>query len=894
METGHPFDLETAVGNWRARYAANSNFWPADLDELEANLRDRFEAFRMSGNSEQVAFDKAVDAVGSPDELEQEYRDGRLANTLRGTAKKLTFRVFPPLVVNYFQTATRSMKRAGLQTLISSIGLAVAFACCIWIIIFVFDELGYDTFPEYHADIVRLTNGSHANTPEYWAPAITENIPGIRDFVRIGNQAFEQTIFEFNNTLLPETNGIYADASLFEVFSWKLEQGEASTALVRPFTIVISRDLINRYGLPENPIGSVVEISGLSNAPEKRAYEITGVLAAPSGQSHISFDYVLSMESILFLEERGDWGTPFSWTNRMIKTYFLLEPAYDREQLASGIGPYLRSHISDEKYSLDEIELQSITDIHLRSGKRAEFPGGGNLKYVYLLATLALLVLILAIVNFVNLATSRSLQRAKEVGMRKAMGATRGQIWWQYVTESAVVVFLSLLVAFVFAFAMEGFVDHMTMRDLSLKAALHPVIMLTVLGVTLLTAFAAGFYPAVTLSRFESVDALKPGTGSVTQMSLLRRGLVVLQFAASIGLIITTLVMQSQMRYIENRPLGYDPEGVFVINFGHSTAISDNLESVLTRLRSDPRVVSVSAVHSLPTSFLNSFPYYAEGQSEYVQLGNLALDAYLMDVLRIDPVAGRTFIPDQASDSLAFVVNETAGRELGWTPDESILGKTVEWRLGNLGFAAPIIGVIPDFHYNSLHNEIEPVIFNLSRFGSSNLLVRVEPTAAQGVIAAVENIWKSIEHDYPFNYSWMRDRLDAQYVEESRLLNLFTRTAGIALVIACLGLFSLASFETKRRVKEIGIRKVLGAGSLTIAKSFTLEFTYFILVATLVAGPVAFLAMRRWLESFAYRTDIGPLPVIVALLLTACVALASVSYQTIKAATANPTESLRS
>ena len=895
MEAGTPFDLDDQVRLWRRRYAANPNFWPAELDELEANLRDRFDEFILAGYPKDEAFEKAVAAVGTPTDLEREFRDGRLPNSVRGRTARLSNQLFPPLVLNYIRSATRSMKRSGLHTFISAAGLAVALACCIWIVIFVTEELGFDAFHGQSDNIVRLTIGTSANTPEYWGPAVTDNVPGIRESVRINNQVFAQTIFRVDETVFPERNGIFADASMFDVFSWRLEKGDPETALERPYTMVISREMIKRYGLPENPIGSVIDISGVSNTPRRSEYEITGVLAAPDGPSHISFDYVLSFETILFLEDNGEWGTPFNWTNRVLKTYLLLEPNVDRENLAAQISATLRSFIPDERYSLDNVELQALTSIHLESDKRSEFPGGGSLKYVYLLGGLALLVLVLAMVNYVNLATSRSMQRSKEVGMRKAIGATRGQIRWQYLTESVIIVFLSLLVALVVAWLMQDFVRSVTMKPLSLGTILRPGIFASILLVVVLTGLAAGFYPAVVLSRFESVEALRPGASSTSRMSLFRRGMVVVQFAVSIGLIATTLIMNGQMRYVEQRPLGYDTANVFVVDFGHSTRIVDNIDTIVSRLRSDPRVASASASHSLPTGFLNGFSYYPEGSGpdEYVQLGNLALDPYLMDVLRIEPLVGRTFIPDAASDSLAFVVNETAARELGWAPDASILGKRVDWPLGELGFSAPIVGVVRDFHYNSLHRQIEPIIFNLSRFGSSYLLVRPTPESTQAVLADLESTWTAIEPDYPFNYAWMADRVGAQYMEERRLMRLFTYTAGLALVIACLGLFGLASFEIRRRFKEIAIRKILGAGAFSIARAFTTEFAVFLIIGMSIATPVAYLVMRHWLESFAYRMSIGPWPFLLALMITLAVALASVSVQTARAAFANPTESIR-
>ncbi len=896
MESGTTFDLERAITSWRKGYTSGSDVWPGELDELESHLRDRFEHLVDGGWPKGTAFMKAVDSIGTPTELAPAFRDNRYADTALGQSARLTARWFSPLFVNYFRTAARSLKRAGIYAVISSFGLAVALACCIWILIFAGNELGYDVYHEKADDIVRLTVGNTANTPELWAPAIEAGVPGVAEFVRIKNGAFEQVVFSSNDIVLPEKSGVFADASLFDVFSWSLELGDPQLALQKPFTMIISRDMIEKYGLPDNPIGSTIDIAGVSNTPSRRAYEITGVLAGNAGPSHIEFDYVLSMETILYLEEIGTWGTPFNWTNRVLKTYLLLEPAADLQIVRSEIERTLLSNIPDERYSLATMELQPLKSIHLESDKRSEFPGGGNLRYLYLLGGLALVVLILAMVNFVNLATARSVQRFKEVGMRKAIGASSSQIRTQYILESVVIAFVSLVGALLIAYWMRGFVQEMTLKDLSLMSLLQPLFAGSVILVTLLTGLAAGFYPAIVLSRYDTVDALKPGQSSGGHLSLLRKGMVAFQFCVSIGLVATTLLMDAQLRFVEERPLGYDSENVLVVQFGHSTAMGDNIETVVNGLRQDSRVQSVSASHSLPSNFLNTFPYFAEGSGpdEDVGLGNLALDAHLMSLLEFEIVAGRTFRPDSPADSMAFVINESAALALGWEPDESVIGKTLRWPLGSLGFSAPVIGLVKDFHYGSLHDQIQPISFNLSRFGSSYLLVKVRPESASVVIETLRNAWQTYEADFPFNYEWLDDRIENQYVDEVRMAELFSGTAILALIIACLGLFSMASYTTKNRTREIGIRKTLGAGTHKIVLSFAWEFGALLLAALIAAIPLTIVSTNSWLNSFAYRIDVGAVPFVLAAAVVALVAVVSVATQTYRAATANPTISLRS
>lgn len=896
METGPIFNLDQSISDWRRKYTSRADFWPSELDELESHLREHVEELLALGVDPQDAFDQAAAKTGSPSELADIYRDNRYADSVGGQAARLSNRIFPALLHNYVMTATRSIRRTGMYSFISSFGLSVALACCIWILIFVGGELGHDTFHSQSEHIARLTKGNSANTSDLWAPEIARSISGIKDYVRVRNDVFNQAIFNLNNDALAESAGILADASFFRVFSFTLDVGDPETALVQPFSIVLSRKLVEKYDLPDDPRGEIVDISGISNSAVRRSYVVTGVVSEPAGPSHIQFDYALSYSSIEHLNDLGEWGTPLSWVNRQLKSYFVFEPGVDRDAILPQISALIRPYISNERFLVDDIQFQDLTSIHLNSQLRNEFPGGGNISYVYLLAGLALAVLILAMVNFVNLATARSVQRSKEVGMRKAIGASSSQIRSQYVMESVIMSFISLLGALLLAFWMRDFVIQMTLKDLSLTSLIDPIFAGSVLLVTLLTGLAAGFYPAMILSRYQAVDALKPGRTSGGKMSLLRKGLVAFQFTVSIGLVATTLVMASQMKFVADKPLGYESENVIVVRFGHSMRIRDNIESVLTQLRSNSQIEDVSASHSLPSHFLNTFSYLPEGSGpdETVSLGNLALDTHLLDLLQVEFIAGRSFTRDSASDSLAFILNESGARALGWDPDESILGKTVEWTQGSFGFTAPVIGLVKDFHYGSLRQEISPIIFNLSRFGNSNLLVKVRPENAAAVLTGLESTWATYESDFPFNFSWLDDRLASQYVQENRLASLFSYTAVLALLIACLGLFSMASFATKNRTKEIGIRKTLGARTSEIVLSFAREYAVLLLIALLAAVPLTTMAINNWLDSFAYRIDLGVIPFLGAALVVFVVASVSVASQTYRAAVANPTISLRS
>ncbi|MDA1028450.1 MAG: ABC transporter permease [Bacteroidetes bacterium] len=896
MATKNAFSIELAIADWRKKYSKQADIWPVELDELESHIRELFESYVESGLSETVAFERATESLGSPQELAIMYRDNRFSDTVLGQTARFSDRFFPALFQNYFRSAVRSMRRSGIYTFIATFGLAIALACCAWILVYAGHELNYDRFHVQSDNIVRLVKGTSVNTPERWLAPIEGSVAGVQDGVRIMNGAFDQTVFKYGEMVSIESRGIFADNSIFDVFSWKLALGSPETALARPYTIVLTRELITKLGLPANPIGTQLDIAGISNSAERRTYEITGVLESSPGLSHITFDYILSLETVIVLDNLGEWGTPFSWTNRTLKTYLLLEPGSDRMAVRDQIGTVLRSFIPDTRYALDDLELQELGSIHLESTKRGDFQGGGSLRYVYLLSGLAGIVLILAIVNFVNLAVARAFFRSKEIGMRKAIGASKGQIRTQYLIEAGALTLASLMGGLVLAYLIKDFVFQITQTNLTLLSLLKPNYAFGMVGIALLTSLASGFYPALILSRYEPVDALKPGSSSRFKMSWIRKGLIVFQLAASFGLVATTLIMQAQMSFVANRPLGYATENVLVVQFGHSTRISDNIQSILQRLRNDTRVVDASASHSLPSSFLNGFSYLPEGAGpdETVSLGNLALDSHLMNVLEIEVLVGRTFRPDDPADSLAFVLNESGARALGWEPDNSILGRNIVWEMGDRGFTAPVIGVVKDFHYGSLHNAISPIVFNLSRFGSSNLIVKVLPEHSAAVLEQLESDWKQYESDFPFAFSWMDDRLENQYSNEHRLGNIFTYSAILALLLAGFGLFSVTSFTTKSRTKEIGIRKTLGAHTHNIFLSFTFEFGLLILLGLILAVPLTILSIQEWLNSFAYRIDLGLGPFVWSTVIVLSVALLSIAYQTYRAASANPTISLRS
>jgi len=687
---------------------------------------------------------------------------------------------------------------------------------------------------------------------------------------------------------------VFTDISQCEVFSWPLLRGNPKTVLQEPFTIVLSEKLAQKYFSNSDPIGRVLTIGGISNDNDWRDYKVTGIMQNVPHYSHIQFDYLISFNTVVALNDIGEWGTPLGWTNRMAKTYLLLHPQVDAQELEAKIPAFLHKHIDSERYNYSDAKLQRLSSIYLHSNLRSEFKTSGNITNVYLFGILAGFLILIACINFMNLATARYLQRTREIGMRKVMGAHRAQLIKQFLSESIMISLVALTLAIFLLEFLQPIFHRLFGQELDMVSSATWPVMLGFLGLALIVGLLAGSYPAFFLSALQPVGVLQSETADM-RGNFLRRSLVVFQFATSIILLASTMVVFDQLDYLQNKDLGFQKEQIVVMPMGHSKAIRSKWSTFKNELRQHPEIVRVAGSHSLPGRFLNGFSYLPEGAalSDRVGLRDISVDHDFVEMFGLHVIAGRSFSADLASDSTAFVLNESAVKELGWENPETAIGKQLEWLFPGVGFQGQVIGVVKDFHYESLHRAIPPIAMHITYFGVNFISARIQPTAVGATLEFLEQTWRRYEQDYPFEYYFFDVNFARQYEAEQRLGQTFGYFSALAIFITCLGLFGLATYSAERRTKEIGIRKVLGATVANLTVLLSKDFVKLVLLANLLAWPVGWFAMNKWLQNFAFRVDIDWGVFALAGGLTLLIALITVSMQTIRAALANPVEALK-
>jgi len=893
MEPGASFDLNAEVVRWRQRLVHHQALTAEEIDELEDHLWDEVEARLGAGATPGDAFLAATRRLGGDASLAAEFRKVEVRR--RASRPRWQHHPLVPLMLtNYAKIALRTLRRHKGYAFISISGLAAGIACCLLILLFVQDELRYDRYHEKADRVYRLVKGNSANSPELWAPALTVAFPEVEHAVRL-MEGFSRALVTYEEHRFQEPDGLYADAALFDVFSWPLLQGDPASALRDPFSVVLTEPMAAQFFGDADPIGQVLTIGGISNDAQQREYKVTGVMGAVPRTSHVRVDYLISFATVETLNDAGEWGTPLSWDNRMVKTYVLLPENGDPQRLEAQLPAFLRRHITDAQYDVTDARLQALTDIHLHSDLRSEFMPGGNITYVYLFSALAAFILVIACVNFMNLATARSQQRGREVGMRKVLGAQRMQLARQFLGESILQSLLALTMALLLLVGLHPAFETLTGKPLPFDLGTGVPVLLGFLGLALGVGALAGMYPALLLSAFKPAHVLKGDADQGTRGALIRQGLVVFQFVISIALMISTVVVYDQLDYLKNKDLGFQDEQIVVLPIGHSRQLREKAEVVKQELMQHPHVVSVSASHSIPSYWLNGFFYRPEGaaQSDRISLRDVSIDHAFIDTYRMAVLAGRSFSRDLAGDSTAFVLNESAVRAFGWTSADEAVGKQIEWLFPNVGFQGPVIGVIQDFHYGSLREVIPPIVFHISRFGSGFISARIRPDEARQTLASLEQLWHRFEPDYPFEYFFVDEQFAMLYAAEERLGRTFGYGASLAILIACLGLFGLAAFMAERRKKEIGVRKVLGASVFGVALLFSRDFLKLVGVAFIVSCPIAYIGMDIWLQNFAYRIEIRPREFLMAGLAALIIALLTVSYQSIRTALADPVKSLR-
>ncbi|WP_232541025.1 ABC transporter permease [Spirosoma endbachense] len=808
----------------------------------------------------------------------------------------------PTMIRNYFKIAFRNLKRQKVSTSINIVGLAIGLATCILIMLYVQDELSYDRYNQKADRIVRVSinlrlNGEDINGPTL-GPSVAQNLrsefPEVLQTTRIRNQG--GGFVSYGTTSFKEDNLLYADSTFFQVFTIPLLKGNPQRALTEPNTVVLTEETARKYFGNQDPIGKILSFNSA-----KTPYRITGVVANVPENSHFRFDMLASLASLKEAENIG-------WLGSMnFYTYLVLPEKYNYKQLEAKIPQLAEKYVSVEvqKFlgiSLQQfrkkgddfgVVLQPLTDIHLYS-KGGDLRPGGDIRYVYVLTAIAVFMLLIACVNFMNLATATAARRSREVGIRKVLGSVKGQLQQQFLIESVLLAMISLLVGILLVGLVLPSFNQLTGKNLALTLFADPFIALKLVAGTVLVGLLAGSYPAFYLASFKPVFVLKGRIMAARKGFNLRSGLVVFQFFVTISLIIATVTADRQLRYMQSQKVGFDREQILVIQ---NTYMLRNNEAVFRdKIIQHPQVIRGSISGDVPvgsTSGNNSAVMPKEDPDKGVVSRLYNVDYEYIPTLGMPIAQGRNFSKSFPTDSSAVILNETAVRALGW--QKNPIGKELIGKIDDKGRKTfyRVIGVVSDFHFESLRQKIGPLVMFLGR-NSGNILIKTRTDNLPRFLASLKQDWDSFAVAAPFTYSFLDDRFEQVYLSEQKIEQVLTLFSGLTIFIACLGLFGLATHTAEQRTKEIGVRKVLGASVPSIIALLSKDFLKLILIALVIASPIAWWGMNQWLKDFAYKVEIEWWIFALAGLLAVGIALLTVSFQSIKAALMNPVKSLRS
>ncbi len=802
------------------------------------------------------------------------------------------------MIRNYFKIALRNMARNRLYAFLNIIGLAVGIACCILILLYIHDELSFDRFHE-KADRIHRLNSTFtiqerhldiATVTHVHGPMLKAEFPEVENYVRMTHYGSHRLV-QHEDRSFEEEKFLWADASLFAVFSFRLIAGDPSSALIEPNSLVITQNMAEKYFGNEDPLGKNLRIN------REDLYKVTGVVENIPQASHFRPDFFASF-STLKLEPSGNMAEDLL-SNVNYHTYLLLRKGTDPRSFQQKLDGFVDKYLSETLKLLNgdsTLYTQPLTRIYLHSHQSSQIERTSDISYIYLFAGIGVFILLLACLNFMNLSTARSANRAKEVGLRKTVGAQRPQLIRQFIGESMLLTAAALILSFILVMLSMPLFQSISGKVLNLDLLLKPVILIGSLTLFILISFLGGGYPSFFLSAYHPVEVLQGKIRQGARSSLMRVVLVSFQFTMSIVLIIGTLVVTRQLNYMRSKKLGYDKDHVVVVRV-RNPETQKMVESLKNELLTHPNVISVSASSTLPLGQNNYSAYHAEDRPsfELSMLFSQVVDEDFIDTYRMEIVEGRNFSREFKTDrESAVIINEAGARELGWQPNP--LGKMIEVFL-SLEERKPykIIGVVRDYHFLSLHEEIQPLLlFSANPWGGSfnRISVRLRPENIQDTMAFLESKWSEFDTQYPFEFSFLSDQYDALYRTEERLGRLFGYFTLLAILIGGLGLFGLTAFVAEQRTKEIGIRKVLGASAAGIVVMLVRDFTKWVLLAVLIAWPIAYFVMHRWLQNFAYRIGLGVGTFVTAALLALGIGILTVSYQTFRASLANPADSL--
>ena len=796
------------------------------------------------------------------------------------------------MIKNYFKIAWRNLWKNKVYSTINIVGLSIGMAACIAILLFVFYERSFDKFHSkniYRLNEVQKFEGMVAAQKVAlsmypMAPTLKTDFPEIKNYTRINGAG--KVPLNYGEKKIYIDRVCYVDSTFLQIFDFKLLQGDRNTALEKPNSIVITKEIAESFFGKENPIGKTL----VSYRRDTTNLIVTGVLENVPQNSQLQFKGLIPFRTI----ERPQWME--NWGGNWLNTYLELAPKTNIAALEKKFPDYLKRHMSNDNWKNYELFLLPLSEVHggasdigLDSFNYQQFDKG----YTKIFFIIALVVLLIACVNFMNLSTARSAERAREVGVRKSIGAFRWQLSMQFIGESIMMAFIALFFAIILVKLFLPAIENLSQRDLDFPIFTNWKLILSLLGGTIGLGIISGLYPSIYLSSFKPVKVLKGSVQTGRNKSVLRNVLVVTQFASAIFLIIATTFALRQLNFMKNRATGFDRDQVVNIPLNQGT---DRKYDLLKKeLLQNSLVSGVTASQDVLGSHLDQsgIEFKGDGPMRELTSTRLIVDADYLNLYKIQLAEGRNFSPDSSANGREYIINESLAKELlkdNTKADfSSLIGK-------HFGFDSigQIVGVAKDFNFNSLHHKIETMfMFNQTQWGLGTMSVKINGSRAKDALTYIESVWKKINPGIPYEYKFLDDHFKDVYRADSQISTIVGALALLAIIISCLGLFGLASYAAEKRVKEVGIRKVLGASLQHIVFKLSKDFLKYVLIAALIALPLSWFAINKWLQDYAYRVEISWWIFLVAVVLALVIALVTISFQAIKAAIANPIKSLR-
>lgn len=811
------------------------------------------------------------------------------------------------MLKNYLRSAVRNITRHKFISFINIFGLTIGLTCCMLILIYIVNELSYDKYNTNARDIYRVTRSFNTvdgaqtlflgSIAPPFAPLLKNEFPDIKKITRLrGNGVISM---RYKDKLLNENGSYFADENFVDVFTVKTIEGDPKTALSDSFTVMMTEDMARKYFGNEDPMNKEIRLGNRFN------FKVTGIYKPFPANAHLHPEMLLSFITLKDSTLYGDKQLHTNWGNNDFYTYMLLPPNYNVEHMESLFPGFLDKYVhfpgqpgNFRESQNSKLHIQKLLDIHLHSHLDSEIEANGDIKRVYIFSAIALFILLIACINYMNLSTARSALRAREIGIRKVIGAQRKEIITQFLSESVLITFFSLILALVLTWLLIPFINGLSNLGLNFSSLYQPGLLLTILILPFFIGILSGIYPALFMSSFKPVKVLKGilkiGTGGIS----FRKVLVVVQFSVSIVLIVATTIVFQQLSYIQQKSLGFDKEHVITMSNPFSNSQFETFKNEVTK---NAGVKEMGRSSRIPSGRLlddRDISVFEGSKSQPVKadVKYVNTDYGFIPTFGMKMAAGRNFSRDFGTDSNNYVINTAAAKVLGWKTSENAVGKDLAYG----GVRGKVIGVVNDFHFESMHQSIIPLLFRMPGHNNSGgenydrLSIKIAGNNINSSINTIQQAWQKLQPETPFEYTFLDERFQKLYDSEQQQGHLFTIFSFIAIFIACLGLFGLSAFTISQRIKEIGVRKVLGASIPQIVTELSKDFLKLVLIASVIALPVAWYAMSKWLLDFAFRISIQWWVFVMAGVIALVIAFVTISFQSIKAATANPVKSLRS